>query len=329
LQQRILVIKHGALGDFILAMNAFKAIRQAHQGARIVLLTSSPFETLAQQTGYFDAVWVDNRAKWYRVLTSLKIRRLLNGGPAQKSFHRIYDLQGSTRTATYYAQLKRPRPEWVGAVSNCSHPRPHSPGLYHVQDSQQQHLATAGVNMSLRPDLDWLTANIDSLNLPNRFVCMIPGCSFKHTVKRWAAAGYAKLIDALAQQGIHSVLTGAGSDKVIIDDIIAHVTVKSACMNLCDASPFAVLAELARRAELTVGSDTGPMHIAAATGSPVLILFSNKSKPARLCAPKGEHVNILEADDLRQLAAGVVQKRCEAITKHRPVLPQQEAVYAH
>ncbi|HAK62204.1 MAG TPA: ADP-heptose--LPS heptosyltransferase, partial [Alphaproteobacteria bacterium] len=42
MKQRILVIKLGALGDFILAMGPFKAIRHHHAGAHITLLTTPP-----------------------------------------------------------------------------------------------------------------------------------------------------------------------------------------------------------------------------------------------------------------------------------------------
>ena len=42
-KRRILVIKLGALGDFILATGPFAAIRTAHPDDEIVLLTSAPF----------------------------------------------------------------------------------------------------------------------------------------------------------------------------------------------------------------------------------------------------------------------------------------------
>lgn len=41
--QNILVIKHGALGDVILAQSPFQAIRQQHPDAKITLLTTKPF----------------------------------------------------------------------------------------------------------------------------------------------------------------------------------------------------------------------------------------------------------------------------------------------
>ena len=49
--ERILVIKLGALGDFVLALAAMKHIRQAHPNSQITLLTTPPFEGLARASG--------------------------------------------------------------------------------------------------------------------------------------------------------------------------------------------------------------------------------------------------------------------------------------
>ena len=51
---KILVIKLGALGDFIQATGPFKAIRQHHRGAHITLLTTPPFVSLASDSSWFD-----------------------------------------------------------------------------------------------------------------------------------------------------------------------------------------------------------------------------------------------------------------------------------
>ena len=63
-------------------------------------------------------------------------------------------------------------------------------------------------------------------------------------------------------------------------------------------------AALARDARAAVGNDTGPLHLIAATGIPVVALFSKASDPS-LCAPRGpdgpETVTVLRVDSLAQL----------------------------
>ena len=51
-KRNVLVIKHGALGDFVLATGPMSAIRSHHEGDHIVLLTTKLFEAFAAQS-YF------------------------------------------------------------------------------------------------------------------------------------------------------------------------------------------------------------------------------------------------------------------------------------
>ena len=49
-KKNLLVIKHGALGDFILSLGPFKAIRNNHPKEHIALLTSSNFKEFAEES---------------------------------------------------------------------------------------------------------------------------------------------------------------------------------------------------------------------------------------------------------------------------------------
>ena len=72
----ILVIKHGAFGDFIMAEGAFRAIRTYHKNTKITLLTSTPFKALAEQSKYFDVVKIDDRKSFWHLCTLFKLRKL-------------------------------------------------------------------------------------------------------------------------------------------------------------------------------------------------------------------------------------------------------------
>ena len=58
-KKNILIIKHGALGDFILSFGPFKAIRNYHSNSNIVLLTSRDFKGFAEESDYFNEVIVE------------------------------------------------------------------------------------------------------------------------------------------------------------------------------------------------------------------------------------------------------------------------------
>ena len=60
------------------------------------------------------------------------------------------------------------------------------------------------------------------------------------------------------------------------------------------------LAGLARRAELAIGNDTGPMHMTAALGCRSVVLYSHASDP-KLCGQRGKHVSIVRVHKLGEL----------------------------
>ncbi|MDX1486539.1 MAG: ADP-heptose--LPS heptosyltransferase, partial [Alphaproteobacteria bacterium] len=109
---RILVIKLGALGDFILSYRAMTAIRAHHRDARISLLTIRSLRPLADACGLFDEIWLDSRPKVFQWRAWLALARWLNGG----RFDRVYDLQTADRTGHYFRLMGFPfarrRPEW-------------------------------------------------------------------------------------------------------------------------------------------------------------------------------------------------------------------------
>lgn len=87
--QRILVIRLGALGDFVQSFGPFQAIRQAFPAAHITLLTTAPFVELARLSPWFDEVLTDTRPRWTDVPQILALRKMLRG------YDRVYDLQTS------------------------------------------------------------------------------------------------------------------------------------------------------------------------------------------------------------------------------------------
>src|SRR5690349_18001147 len=91
----ILVIKLSALGDFIMSFAAFAAIRHAHPGAKITLLTTKSFVSMAEKSGWFDEIIVDTRPSILDIPGWLKLRTQLRAG----NFTRVYDLQTNDRTS--------------------------------------------------------------------------------------------------------------------------------------------------------------------------------------------------------------------------------------
>ena len=89
-QENILVIKLGALGDFIYAIGPMQAIKRNHKTASITLLTRSSFAELGNATTLFNNVLIDPEPKFWQ------LKGLYEFGTKIKSlqFDRIYDFIG-------------------------------------------------------------------------------------------------------------------------------------------------------------------------------------------------------------------------------------------
>jgi ADP-heptose:LPS heptosyltransferase len=133
--------------------------------------------------------------------------------------------------------------------------------------------------------------------LPDRFALLVPGSSAHRPVKRWPARRYADLAGALLTRGITPVILGVGDESALAREICAAMP---DAIDLTNRTGLADLASLARAASLSVGNDTGPMHLIAAAGCPSLVLFSRDSDPA-LTAPRGPAVFVLRRPDLAEL----------------------------
>lgn len=289
----ILVIKLGALGDFIQALGPMAAIRRHHPDAQITLLTTKPYEIFALACGVFDRVWIDTKPRWHDLRGWLDLRRCLNEG----NFTRVYDLQNNDRTAMYM-RLFNPKPEWVGAARGASH-RNASPqrtaGLAfagHVQT-----LGLAGIHDVTMDNLSWLEGDARRFHLPDRYVLLIPGSAPERPEKRWPAQSYGALAQIMDQMGYQPVIIG-GAVEAEAARAISNVCARA--RDLTGQTTLADIVLLARNAAAAVGNDTGPMHLIAATGCPSQVLFSRHSNPLRH-APAGPAVTVLQRDHLAEI----------------------------
>ena len=298
--EQVLVIKLGALGDFVQAMGPFAAIRKRHADARITLLTTAPYVALAEASGYFNDIWIDKRPRWWQVGEWLGLKRRFDS----TGFQRVYDLQTSDRSGIYFRLFAAPKPEWSGIARGCSHPHANpARDSMHSIDRQREQLAMAGIDTVPAPDLGWVNGDISAFGTQSPFVLLLPGGSAHRPAKRWPVTGYVALAKALMAKGCQPVLIGAGDEaerNAEIADLCAGV------VNLTGRTSLFDIASLARSAAGAVGNDNGPMHLIAASDCPSLVLYSSASNPA-LCAQRGASVAILRRDNLADLELAEVE----------------------
>jgi ADP-heptose:LPS heptosyltransferase len=299
-RRHILIVKLGALGDFVQALAPIPAIRRHHDGDRLCLLTTARYAEFAGQTGFFDEILVDQRPRWADWQGWLALRRTLRAG----GFDRVYDFQTSDRSNFYFRMWwPGPWPEWSGTANGCSHPHANlGRDRQHTMDRQAEQLLMAGIHpVPLVPELP-RAAGLPPVLAGRRFAMLIPGSSPRRPAKRWPADRYGELARRLRDAGYLPVVVGVRGEEAVgrtICDLCPEA------VDLVGRTDVAGLAALAEGTALTIGNDTGATHIAAAGGHPVVALFSRLSSPS-LCAPRGMSVRVLSQSDLADLPVETV-----------------------
>lgn len=293
---RVLVIKLGALGDFIMAQPVFNALREHHRNDELCLLTIAPMREMAVRCGLFDRIALDPRARG--PLGYWRMRRWFR----REAFQRVYDLQGNARTGRYWRLLFPRRPQWAGPVRGCSHPRPPRPPGAHRTQWYRAQLAALGIVSGFTANGAWLDEDISRFKLPPRFILMAAGASVHRPEKRWPAARYVEFARALNVENVTSVLLGTAADAEVNAEISRAVP---DVIDLTGQTSEFTIGGLARAAQGAIGNDTGPMHITAFVGCPTLVLFSSASDP-EFIGPRGGRTTFLRCPNLSELATGEV-----------------------
>ena len=291
---RLLVIKHGALGDIMQGLDAFASLRAHYDDAHISVLTTPAFAGLMATMPYFDEVLVDHRASVFHLKKTLGVKRIIQSG-----FDIIIDMQCSKRTARYHRLFAKSSQRWLGTAKGCSDPYPDFTGVNN-RDRMVRAPQMLGAKI-IAGDLSFM-AEGNALALPARYGVLMPGCSPAKPSKRWPATHFSDLAEMLYQVDIVPVIIGTKIDEAACDEIAASCDF---AINLCGKTNLAELASLSAGAVLCVGNDSGPTFLAAKTGAKTLMVMGPDTDPT-MSAPTGTKASYVKSDDLTLLAAADV-----------------------
>ena len=314
MKNNILVIKHGALGDIILAGSAMQAIRDYHKNDNIICLTTSKFERLLKSSPWFDMVLIDSKPKWKNLKDWNTLKKIFK----KYKFTNIYDLQTSYRSNLYFfffCFFKKYN--WSGIALGSKYRQNNKNRKFmHTIERQKDQLKLAGIKYDFLPDWRWLAYNYDNNRLlpKGKFVIIVPGAAKHRQNKRWPEERYAYLIEYLSSHGIKSILIGGKEEFENINNIIFKVGkfVKFLPINYAGKTTFKDIVFLSKYAICAIGNDTGPIHLLASCRLNTIVLFGAGSNPD-LCAPLGKNVHILHKDIISDIKAEEVFKILKSI----------------
>lgn len=295
---RILVIRLGALGDFVQSFGPFEAIRQFHAKDEISLLTTKAFVGLAKRSPWFDHIIVDEKPSRINIFGLWRLKQKIAG------FDMVYDLQTSRRSSRYFRLCNTSM--WSGIAKGASHPH-NNPNRndMHTLDRQRDQLIRAGIHYFPKPDLNWLTNGVD-FSIPQKpYIILAPGSSEHRHEKRWPANYFAQLAQMACKYDLLPLIIGTEQEKKLAKIILEYCPM---ALDLTGKTSLLELGQLMQKATFVVGNDTGPMHMAALLGKSSVVLFSSASNPD-LTAPRGKNVKIVYEPDLKNLSVKKVAQQ--------------------
>jgi heptosyltransferase III len=100
-------------------------------------------------------------------------------------------------------------------------------------------------------------------------VCIHPGAGKDY--KLWPASHFAAVVDWLTERGLQPVLIGTAKDRRRIDEVCSQA--RRPVADLGERLTVNSLMGLLQTSKLYIGSDSGPMHLAALAGTPIVAIF--------------------------------------------------------
>jgi len=292
--KNILITKPSSLGDIVLALPALRALRMSFPEAKISWLIRPEFAQLIENHPHLDEIITFDRKllgkAWFHpgafgALMSL-LRKLRRG-----RFDVIFDFQGLFRTASL-AWLSGCKKRFGMANARefatvfYTHKIPQNIENIHMVDFYLKIIQAAGASdfgvefvFPSNPDAeDSVDKLLASHGIKENYAVLIS--SSAHQDKCWPPERFAQLADKISSQyGLSIVATGSASEAGIIEKIQKNADVPIA--SLAGQTSLNELVALLKRAKLAVSNDTGPGHIAAAVGIPLVLMFG-RTNPVRL-----------------------------------------------
>jgi heptosyltransferase-1 len=298
---RVLVVRLSAMGDIIHGIPAIAALRRERPNLQIgwlveqrwmELLCAHPPERLlprSEMKPLVEWVHVSDFKGWRKGLASAATWHDMTGCMREvraTKYDVALDLQGAVRSAIA-ARLSGAKSR-VGAAEPRELPARKfytaliaTPGTHVVEHALSLASAVAGEDLTYEPPVfprdpateAWADRFCSSIGF-RRLAIINPGAGWG--AKCWPAESYGQVARALADHGI-AVMVNFGPDEEHLAQQVRDASEAVAHPVSCSVSE---LIALTRRASLLVGGDTGPMHLAAALGVPIVALFG-PTRPER------------------------------------------------
>lgn len=280
--KRILVIKLDHLGDVILATPVFSNLRQVYPNAELHALTGRWSRLVLERHPDVSTIFDYNAPAFSRTgqSTSLKQAFQLYRELRRQKYDLIVELRGDWRT-TWFALLRLTSHRLSRAALQIENKfRLSRFSGTHETWRNLDVLRRAGIPTPIQTatfsvttaDEKWASDFLTShqINKQSPLVAIHPGSPIP--LKRWLPERYAELADWLmARKGTQVLFVGVKDEFPIITEI--QQLMQRASINIAGETTLTQLASILLSCNVFIGNDSGPMHLAAAVGTPTIGLY--------------------------------------------------------
>lgn len=308
----VLVYRLGSLGDAIVALPALRVLRGLLPEAKITLLCNEPnnakgisMRDVLDGTGVYDEVVEFSLSPSRLVSSLLRLRKRL----AAERFTRVFylaaarDLRKSARDYLFFLCAGYPRMQGLPLRRpdiRCSLEGGAS-GLYEAEAQRLVRRIRPELKMDLDKDEWWdlrlscqeraeATTLLKHQGIGRKYIAACAGT--RVDTKDWGEVNWLELLERLSLHGLglDLVMLGSEEEREQANRCLSRWSGGSA--NLCGVASPRVAASVIEGAVLYIGHDSGPMHLAAAVGTPCVAIFSARNLPGQWF-PRGRFNEIL------------------------------------
>lgn len=284
--RRILIIKLGSIGDVVHTLPALADLKRSFPEAEIDWLVEPKARVILDGNPWLHGVVEIDTHKWRRswsLATLTDMRRIANRLRGRR-YDVALDFQGLWKSS-FFGWVSGSRKLIGFDRTTLKEPgcrmfydeqvRP-APSARHVIDIYKELSRSLGVvpglhrfHLSIPAEDDQYVSEQLSSRAIKDFVILNPGGGWD--TKNWAPENYAQLHDRLRKEtGLPSVVTWGPGEEPLAEAILRAST---GTPPVTFPATLRQLLALLRRARLFVGGDTGPLHLAAACGTPIVGIF--------------------------------------------------------
>ena len=297
---KVLILKPSSLGDVVQALPVLRLLKLHRPEAQVSWWLDAGLAPLLEGDADLAGIIPFDRRRWASPRYWGEAGRSLREIRGQK-FDWVIDLQSLARSAivawladgAFTIGLQDGR-EGAPALYDVSVPRP-TP-LTHAVDWYLQVLPPLHVPIHRHfvwlPERPAVAAALREKwdTIGARWVAVLPGARWEN--KRWPIGHFVEAVRLCAANfpDARFAILGSSSERELGEEL--NRAAPGRCLNLAGGASLLEMIEWLRLCEVAVSNDTGPMHVAAALGKPVVALFG-PTEPRRT-GPYGQLARVLQ-----------------------------------